>query len=288
MKDLFPRRLSLPVHHDVLFPGFGLHVGLEVVRPETPYRWDGLRRGGQARAPYGLFQYTLEGHGIFERGRTVETVPSGHAFLARIPSRHVYRSDPACVEWKFFWIIFEHPYVVARLFAHRNLLNRVLALPPDSAPLRAAATLAEKVWRRGRDDAPAYEEALFVWMLELERWAFAQRHPSAPRRQLFDHVRREVLADLAAPLPIARLAASLGMTRSNFTHHFARTTGQTPAAFIREIRLAESVRLLRENEHSIKEIAAATGFANANHFCKAFRARFHVSPGTYRHRRHLV
>ncbi len=39
--------------------------------------------------------------------------------------------------------------------------------------------LAEKIWRQ-RDDTQSYEESLFVWMLELERWAFAQRHPSAP------------------------------------------------------------------------------------------------------------
>jgi len=33
---------------------------------------------------------------------------------------------------------------------------------------------------------------------------------------------------------------------------------------------------------SVKEIAAATGFRDANRFCKAFRQSYQLSPGEYR------
>ena len=55
-----------------------------------------------------------------------------------------------------------------------------------------------------------------------------------------------------------------------------------PAAYILEVRLAEVRRLLRETSLPLKDIAGQTGFADANHLCKAFRRQFHMSPGGYR------
>lgn len=59
-------------------------------------------------------------------------------------------------------------------------------------------------------------------------------------------------------------------------------TGHTPAACVLELRLSEARRRPRETSAPLKDIAAATGFADANHLCKAFRRHFHLSPGAYR------
>jgi len=65
---------------------------------------------------------------------------------------------------------------------------------------------------------------------------------------------------------------------------FKAKTGISPAAFVTEVRLKEALKLLR-TPAKLEDVAAQTGFADANHFCKVFRRHFHTSPGAYRHLR---
>jgi AraC-like DNA-binding protein len=265
------------------FRGGGLlSVGIETTTPRREYSWDGLNRGGDSHHPIWLFQYTMEGHGLFRTGRKTRTVPPGHAFCAHIPSAHSYEGDPTCPEWKFFWLMIRDEHITSRLLKHPNLVNRVPALGPDSPVVRSAATLLSKLLRGDALDSYAMEELLFRWMLECERWADQARHPVRPKTRLLESVRRHVLANLLAPVRTSALAAASGLSRSNFSHLFRKTTGHTPAAYVQELRLDEAARLLRSGELSIKEIASQTGFTSSNHLCKSFRRSFRMSPGDFR------
>lgn len=258
----------------------GLSVGFETVSSTDSYRWVGMRRGAHAKRPHWIFQYTLSGWGIFETGGIAKKVGAGQAFCARIPSRHLYRNDGACENWTFFWLIVSHPYVVGRLLKHGNLVNTLVEWPENSAAIRAAASLLLEY--REQSEPYDIENAVFHWMLEMERAAFSSRHPAGERERLMEFVRARVLEQLTAFVPVEDLARACNMNRSNFAHHFRKTTGMSPAGFIRRIRLDEAVRLLGRKNLSVKEVAAQTGFADANHLCKVFRARMQISPGTYR------
>jgi len=255
-------------------------MGFETVSGGDSYRWDGMRRGGHARRPHWIFQYTLSGWGVFESGGSAKRVGAGQAFCARIPSRHLYRNDEACGKWTFVWLIVSHPYVVERLLKHENLVNAVVEWPATSAALRAAASLLLDC--REESDPFDVENAVFQWMIEMERSAFSRRHPAGERERLMNFVRARVMDCLTAFVPVEDLAVACKMNRSNFAHHFRKTTGVSPAAFVRRIRLDEAVRLLARKNLSVKEVAAQTGFADANHLCKVFRAHMRISPGTYR------
>jgi len=63
---------------------------------------------------------------------------------------------------------------------------------------------------------------------------------------------------------------------------FRERTGLTPAHFATQVRVHEAARMLIETRLPLKAIAAACGFANANHFSKAFRRLQHLSPASYR------
>ena len=253
---------------------------LETIRPSQRYRSDGMRAGALSKPPIGIFQYSLKGWGHLEVGGKSVKVPPGHAFCARVPSPHFIVSDSKCPEWTFFWFVFDHPYVVDRIFSRQELFNKVIPLPNGSGPLLAATELAEYLWRREGDSFKT-EEALFLWMLKMDKWAFSQRHPDEPRQQLLHDIREITLQNLSGEVPIANLAARFNMSRTNFSRYFWRVTGRSPAAYIREIRLNEAANLLRLGGHSVKEIAARTGFTDANHLCKRFRNYFHFSPGAY-------
>lgn len=262
----------------------GINTGLEVVTPQHRYRFDGMRAQARSKPPIGVFQYTLDGWCELEVDGVITPVGVEQGLSVKVPSRHCYWGAPECPRWSFFWLVFDHPYMIERLYSKPEMLNRVVNLPADSAPVRAAVALLKIVWGKNAD-AFAAEQALYRWMLEMERWIFAQRHPEAPRQTLLDEVRRLTIAHIEEAVPVEWVAKQFGMSRTHFTHHFTRTTGLLPATFMREVRLHAAASLLRGQNLSVKEVAARTGFADANHLCKTFRTQFHLSPGAYRHLR---
>jgi transcriptional regulator GlxA family with amidase domain len=86
---------------------------------------------------------------------------------------------------------------------------------------------------------------------------------------------------LSQPPSAAELADMNQLDRTTFSRKFKARTGLSPAAFVTEVRLEEALKLLR-TDAKLEEVAASTGFADANHFCKVFRRHFHSSPGSYR------
>ncbi|MFN4243513.1 MAG: helix-turn-helix domain-containing protein [Tepidisphaerales bacterium] len=259
----------------------GVYAGLETRTDPATYRWDGLRRSGSRRVPFILFQYTLGGQGIYRDAGGVHPLPPGRAFLAVIPSDHTYYL-PAGHEWTFFWTITHHPYAVQRLSAAVGGVGKVLSAAPNAPLVLAAAELAEGTFQGGFPDRFDREGAIFRFMLELERHVHERSVSVTERDQLLSDTRRYVLENLTRRVSVDELARRHGMSRTHFSHHFRRTTGHAPADYVAEVRLAEVARQLTTTDRSLKELAGACGFADANHLCKAFRRRYHLSPGTYR------
>jgi AraC family transcriptional regulator len=81
---------------------------------------------------------------------------------------------------------------------------------------------------------------------------------------------------------VAELASQEGVSRKHFGFLFRERTGLTPAHFSTQVRVHEAARMLIETRLPLKTIAAACGFANANHFSKVFRRFQHLSAASYR------
>lgn len=71
------------------------------------------------------------------------------------------------------------------------------------------------------------------------------------------------------------------MSRSSFYNKLKALTGQSPADYIRLIRLKRATVLLREGNHSIAEVAEMTGFCDSKYFREVFKKHFNVSPSKY-------
>lgn len=263
-----------------LGPG-GLAVGCETRTDAAEYCWDGQRRGEDPAHPHIVFQATLEGAGVFERAGRSWPVGAGQAFFAVLPSRHVYRL-PEGGHWSFFWFNTGHAWVVERLARLARRHPPVFALPEGGRLWVASRSLFERVCQRRFEDAFAEEAALLEWMLEFERHLHEQAHPRDARETMLAELREYAMKHLGRAFGIEEFARRQGLSRSHYSHRFREATGLSPAAHVLEVRLAEARRRLRESAAPLKEIAAATGFADANHFCKAFRRRYHQSPGAYR------
>ncbi|WP_228713566.1 AraC family transcriptional regulator [Arundinibacter roseus] len=72
------------------------------------------------------------------------------------------------------------------------------------------------------------------------------------------------------------------LSESTFCRYFKSRTQKSFLAFIIEIRLNESKRLLKETDLSILEICYESGFNNLSNFNRLFRKQFRESPVEFR------
>ena len=76
---------------------------------------------------------------------------------------------------------------------------------------------------------------------------------------------------------MARLAF---VSKSNFFKLFKFELGISPNEYILKQRISLAKKLLKENQ-SIKEVAFATGFSDANHLIKTFKTFEGITPKNY-------
>lgn len=88
--------------------------------------------------------------------------------------------------------------------------------------------------------------------------------------------------DLTARFTIEELAARFHLSATTLKTEFKRVFGQPIAAYMKEFRMKEAARLLRQTDLSVGEIAARVGYENGSKFTQAFRAVYGVLPKDYR------
>ncbi|MBA3685902.1 MAG: AraC family transcriptional regulator [Planctomycetes bacterium] len=244
----------------------------------TAYDWHGIRRGS---AEFVLLQYTLAGRGRLTYEGKEHVVLPGQAMLLFFPHDNRYWL-PAGESWEFFYLCL-HGREVLR--AWRQVIARhgpLLAMEPSSPSLQNAAqacaeVLAGKVANQFRASALAYALAMQL----LSEFA---GDPSPQRRVPGIARAKEVVrARYAENIGVEDLARAAGFSRYHFSRLFTVQEGVTPAAYIVQQRLRAALRLLRDGDAPVGEVAIRCGFSDATYFCRVFRKAMGLSPGEFRH-----
>jgi AraC family transcriptional regulator, transcriptional activator FtrA len=89
-------------------------------------------------------------------------------------------------------------------------------------------------------------------------------------------------AHLDRELTVTQLAERAGMSPRNFVRRFRETTGQPPARWLLDARLARARDLLAATDMSIEQVATDCGFGSADTLRHHFRSRLKASPSRYR------
>ena len=79
-------------------------------------------------------------------------------------------------------------------------------------------------------------------------------------------------------LSVDILCKELGLSRTHLNRKMKDLTGESPASYIRQIRLQKSTRLLKSKSLTISEIAFTVGFSSPSYFSQAFRDYYGVTP----------
>jgi AraC-like DNA-binding protein len=91
-------------------------------------------------------------------------------------------------------------------------------------------------------------------------------------------------ANLDGEISLAELARECGLSTSHFSRAFKDTTGTPPHQWLLHRRIDNAMRLLRNPQLSLTEVALTCGFADQSHFTRVFTKLSGTGPGAWRRR----
>jgi AraC-like DNA-binding protein len=262
--------VAAPVELSAMIAG----VGYDLVKCD--YDFDGATR---EPADFVALQHTVSGQGklVFE-GQRFDVLP-GSTMLLYFPHKRNRYYLPEGKTWEFFFVCL-YGTEAKRLFTELvRIAGPLVNLGPNSPAIEQAANIVDLVVR-GLIGSPAVASNLaYTLCMQLYEEAVFQRGCRETKGfvpKVLEYCRQHLGDDI----DIDDLARVAKMSRFHFSRRFREACGAPPAKFLADLRLDQAFRLVQEGELSVKEIAAQCGFNSPNYFCKTFRKRFGVSPGS--------
>lgn len=122
------------------------------------------------------------------------------------------------------------------------------------------------------------ETALMEILASLIFFPHGEQPQPASVDKRIERALAEIDRRLGKPPSVVELARGANLGVSRFTRLFREGVGESPAAYIRRVRLNRAREILENTETPVKAIAFACGFRDAAHFSHAFFAMHGVWP----------
>jgi transcriptional regulator GlxA family with amidase domain len=192
------------------------------------------------------------------------------------------RGRRSCVSWHHYQDFLEafpdHDVIADRLF---------LADGPriTCAGSAGAAALATHLIERHLGSAVAQKASQVLLFDKPRCGSDAQPQPPLSETVSEPRVRRALLLmeqNLTRPIPIAAVAAELGMSVRQLERLCREHVGLGPASLYRRLRMRYANWLIENTDRSVTEIAIEAGFADCAHFSRQFKDAYGLSPSTRR------
>ena len=127
--------------------------------------------------------------------------------------------------------------------------------------------------------APLIKREIHYWLLTAEHGSMVRllARSESHASRIADAIAL-IRRDITAPLKVAALAETAGMSPSSFHAHFKAITEMAPLQFQKQLRLLEARRLIYGGNLSVSETAFAVGYESPTQFSRDYSRRFGVSP----------
>ena len=117
---------------------------------------------------------------------------------------------------------------------------------------------------------------------ESQEHKVEQKEMLSPDDNLMQRVMNVINENLGdSDLSVDSIAQKVGISRVHLHRKMKELTNQTPHSFIRNIRLQQAAKLLKEGKQSITEVMYTCGFSNAASFSTMFKNLYGCSPREY-------
>ncbi len=107
----------------------------------------------------------------------------------------------------------------------------------------------------------------------------AEARESVPRelQGILDYIQKNY-SEIAS---VSELTSVFFISPSTMNRWFGHYLHMTPKAYLESVKLSGAQRLLREGR-SVTDVCFICGYCDSSHFIRAFKRKFHVTPGQFR------
>lgn len=249
------------------------------------------RQSGTHRHDYAQVLFGWRGHMDCHFDDTAGRLGSGKAALVPASAGHLYEGLNDYSELLVIDLSLADPYIASLesacgLSLKDTLFQRpeIVSLDADSLPLLdfAAARLQQEN-DQGNPLLSCQLVSLFMTQLcQLYQTGIPQ--PASQARLNVAALNRFIDQRLDLPPDNAELAHAMNLSESHFYHLCQRQFGVTPQQYLMNRRLHHARTLLLDSQMTLAALALEVGFADASSFSRAYKSRFHETPGSARRR----
>ena len=241
------------------------------------------------------------GEGLHELDGAVRPVRPGTVLVVHVNQRHRYHCphgpltitniyhDPAAMAPPLPAAILAD---AARLLPlHPGLVharNRVTYLDLSSMAMAELLPILDGLVRETRLDTPTATAALAAWQrlwiitcARLVRAMVGAGMHSGAGRQDLERIRLQLDERPQQAYDLATLATWAGMTPTALCRAFKRYTGHSVVGYLTQRRIERALALLAARQHSVTEVALASGFNDLSHFHRSFRRLVGCTPRSW-------
>lgn len=234
-----------------------------------------------------LFQYTLNGSGVFYDGEDRRIVRKHQAFFTTIPGDTKYCCNLEEHEaWDFLFILIKGECLREYYERIVEKTGHVMTLPLESPPIQYLTDLANRT-RNGH--ISRFNEAschAFSFITGLYDYFLENTDHYSKRNRDIIALMETNYQKIGEKEGMAGIAEAFHISPSHMTREFVREVGITPSKYLTNIRIQNAKKLLQNTDLSVAEIARLCGYEQANYFCKIFRRLVGQTPLQYRNCMH--
>jgi AraC family carnitine catabolism transcriptional activator len=213
----------------------------------------------------------LDRHGII-----LGAVDTGCFLLA---SAGLLGGIPTTLHW-------ESVAAFAELFPDVPLSDRLFELHPRRVLCAGGSAVLDMILEMmERDHGGGLCDAIATRLMH------ARRRPVAALKRPSDTTSRdgdvtqilEVMENhIEEPMRIADVAGLTAVSQRSLERKFRRAFGRTPKQVYLGVRLEKARQILRHSDLAVRDVALSCGFTSIPYFCRAYKALYHVPPGSDR------
>lgn len=253
-------------------------LGLEIKQNEV-YSYDNTNRDYKGY----LFQYTLDGYGIYEAPDISHRMTKGKAFFITFPDDSRYylpESDDPDHHWTYFYIHFSGPAAEPFFKRLKELTDSIIPLELESSAIRLFFELYEALKNGEQLERYKGSEWLYRFLISLLRCvefpADKKNSPHVAAAVDWMQIHYNEAQSLDA------MSKEIGVSFPHLSRLFYKEKGITPIQYLTQIRLEHAMQLLVNTNITIQKVAEECGFSSGNYFSKVYKKVLHATPEEYR------
>ncbi len=179
-------------------------------------------------------------------------------------------------------------FAMSRLLMHERseIIGSLTANMFDGLVKMDAGKIIRKILQELRLQEAGYESAVHSLVDELLtricRTLTQQNIYRQDFTQDFTELENRLRNDLSHQWSLDEMAAIVGMGTTAFNDKVKSFSGFTPINYLINIRISEAIKMLRQTDLSITDIALETGFYSSQHFATTFKKLTGFTPSQYK------